>query len=82
MKRHFLYLSLLLCSLGVRGETYTIVFKIGNSAGDSSTKQTELSKIVLSATDNCAESVVTANNIYNAGSGKGIKGGTAVLKAS
>lgn len=80
MKRHFLYLSLLLCSLGVMGETYTIVFKSGNSAGDSSTKQTELSKIVLSATDNCAESVVTANNIYNAGSGKGIKGGTGSAK--
>ena len=61
-------------------ETYTIVFKSGNGSGDSGTKITELSKIVLSATDNCATSVLTSNNIYNAGSGKGIKGGTGSAK--
>ena len=80
MKRHFLFLTALLFSLGTMAETYTIVFKSGSSSGDSSSKISELSKIVLSATDNCAVSVLTANNIYNAGSGKGVKGGTGSAK--
>ena len=71
---------MLLCALILPAETYTIEFKSGSGAGDSSTKIYELSKIVLSATDNCVQSVITANNIYNAGSGKGIKGGTGSAK--
>ena len=61
-------------------ETYSIVFKSGNGSSDSGTKVNELTKLILSATDNCVESVVTANNIYNAGSGRGIKGGTGSAK--
>lgn len=71
---------LLLCSIPLMAETYTIVFKSGNGSNDSGTKINELGKIVLSATDNCADSVLTANNIYNAGSGRGIKGGTGSAK--
>ena len=80
MKRHYVLLIALLFSMGLMAETYTIVFKSGNGSGDSGTRITELSKIVLSATDNCVESVITSNNIYNAGSGKGIKGGTGSAK--
>ena len=76
MKRILFLCTLYVISWSLSAETYTIVFKSGSSAGDASTKQTELSKIVLSATDNCAESIAAAANIYNAGSGKGIKGGT------
>ncbi|MBQ7258585.1 MAG: endonuclease [Paludibacteraceae bacterium] len=80
MKKIFPILFSFCFSIGMMAETYTIVFKSGNGAGDSGSKISDLSKIVLSATDNCVESVVQANNIYNAGSGKGIKGGTGSAK--
>ena len=80
MKAKFSLLILLFCSVTMTAETYSIVFKSGNGSSDSGTKVNELTKIILSATDNCVESVVTANNIYNAGSGKGIKGGTSSAK--
>lgn len=80
MKRPLLLTVILCFALSLSAETYTVVFKSGNGANDSGTRVTELSKIVQSATDNCATSVATANNIYNAGSGKGIKGGTGSSK--
>ena len=80
MKRYLLSITALFFAVGLMAETYTIIFKSGNGSGDSGSKVTDLSKIVLSATDNCAESVTTANNIYNAGSEKGIKGGTGTAK--
>ena len=80
MKRHILLLAGVFFAIGMMAETYTIVFKSGNGAGDSSSKVSELNKIVLEATDNCAESVITANYIYNAGSERGIKGGGASNK--
>lgn len=80
MKRNLILITALLCSIAMMAETYTIVFKSGNGSNDSSSKITDLSKIVLQATDNCAESVITATNIYNAGSDKGIKGGTGSAK--
>lgn len=80
MKKIFPILFSFCFSIGMMAETYTIVFKSGNGAGDSGAKISDLSKIVLSATDNCVQSIVTANNIYNAGSGKGIKGGTGTAK--
>ena len=79
MRKVLLSLALF-ATLSLTAETYTIVFKSGYGANDSGSKVTELSKIVLSATDNCVTSVSTANNIYNAGSGKGIKGGTGSAK--
>lgn len=79
MKKFFLLLAVF-CSVAVTAETYTVVFKSGNGSGDSGTKVSELAKIILSATDNCVESVVTATNIYNAGSERGIKGGTSSAK--
>lgn len=78
MKRHFLFLSLLLFSLSVMGETYTIVFNSGNA--DSSSPTSELTNIVLSATYNCVGSIRTANKIYRAKDGYGIKGGTGSAK--
>lgn len=80
MKKHLFLLFALCFSIGTMAETYTIVFKSGNGAGDSGSKVSDLSKIILSATDNCVQEINTANNIYNAGSGKGIKGGTGTAK--
>lgn len=80
MKRNILLVFATLFSIGMMAETYTIVFKSGNGSNDSGTKVSELNKIVLEATDNCAESIILANNIYNAGSGRGIKGGTGNAK--
>ncbi len=79
MKKIF-SLLVVFCSVAVTAETYTVVFKSGNGSGDSGTKVSELAKIILSSTDNCVESVVTATNIYNAGSERGIKGGTSSTK--
>ena len=70
----------MMMSVSLMAETYTIVFKSGNGSNDSGTKVSELNKVVLEATDNCAESLVLSNNIYNAGSGRGIKGGTTSAK--
>ena len=80
MKRHLLLAIAVCFSIGMMAETYTIVFKSGNGTSDSGSKVSDLNKIVLEATDNCAESVILANNIYNAGSERGIKGGTGTLK--
>lgn len=80
MKNKLLLLATLFFSVSMMAETYTIVFKSGNASNDSGSKVTELNKIVLEATDNCAESVILSNNIYNAGSERGIKGGTGSAK--
>lgn len=80
MKQFFLTLTAVLFSVSIMAETYTIVFKSGNGSGDSGSRISELTKIINTATDNCVTSIVVANNIYNAGSGKGIKGGTGSAK--
>ena len=74
MKRFLLLLAISLFTLGLPAETYTIVFNSGNA--DSSSKTSELANIVLGATNNCAEKILLANNIYRAKAGFGIKGGT------
>ena len=80
MKKIFSLLIVTMFTLGLMAEKYTIVFKSGNGVNDSGSKVTELSKIVYSATNNCVDNIITANNIYNAGSGKGVKGGTTSVK--
>ena len=81
MKRSVIcVLCAVLCVLPLMADTYTIVFKSGNGTNDSGSKVSELGKIVLEATDNCPQSVIVSNNIYNAGSERGIKGGTGTLK--
>ena len=57
MKAKLSLLILLFCSVTMTAETYSIVFKSGNGSSDSGTKVNELTKIILSATDNCVESV-------------------------
>ena len=80
MKKNFILLIALCFSAVIMAEKYTIVFNSGKGSNDSGSKVSELSKIVLSATDNCVDSVLLANNIYNAGSERGIKGGTGNAK--
>lgn len=73
-------LLLLLSALAISAyaEKFTIVFNSGNS--DSSSKTNDLNKIVFSATNNCVNEIRTANNIYRAKTGYGIKGGTTSAK--
>ncbi|MBO7456014.1 MAG: endonuclease [Paludibacteraceae bacterium] len=78
MKRPITFLLTALLSVTMTAETYTIVFNSGN--GDSSTATSELTSIVLSATSNCVDKIVTANKIYRAKEGYGIKGGTGSAK--
>lgn len=77
MRYLFLSLLALLC-LSIQAEKYTIIFNSGNA--DSSTKATELTNIIQSATGNCVNKIVLANNIYRAKPNYGIKGGTASAK--
>lgn len=78
MKRSLSILLAAFCALSVSAETYSIVFNSGN--GDSSQKTSDLNSIVLSASGNCVASIVTANNVYRAKEGYGIKGGTSSAK--
>lgn len=57
---------------------YSIAFNSGN--GDSTSPTSSLTDIVRSATDNCVTDILTANKIYRAKDGYGIKGGTASEK--
>lgn len=78
MKKILLILTSLFLSIGMMAEKYTIVFN--SSTADSSTPATELSSIILTATDNCVQEIRTANKIYRAKEGYGIKGGTGSAK--
>ena len=78
MTRLFSLLIAAMFSVTMMAETYTIVFNSGNA--DSSSPATELNNIVLSATSNCVDKIVTANKIYRAKEGYGVKGGTASAK--
>lgn len=78
MKRNLILITALLCSIAMMAETYTIVFNSGNS--DSSNPTTDLSSIILTATNNCVQEIRTANKIYRAKEGYGIKGGTGSAK--
>ena len=73
MKRFFLLSILSVFALCVMAEKYTIVFNSSNS--DSTNPTTELSSIVLSATNNCVDEILLANNVYRAKEGFGVKGG-------
>ena len=78
MKAKILLLAALCFSVSMTAETYTIVFNSGNA--DSSSPTTELSSIVLAATNNCVNEIQKANKIYRAKEGYGIKGGTGSAK--
>lgn len=78
MRRHLAFFAAVLCSAFVAAETYTILFNSGTA--DSSSPTSELNSIIYSATDNCVESIVTAEKIYRAKEGFGIKGGTGSAK--
>ena len=80
MKKHFVLLTALVFSAAMMAETFTIVFNSGNA--DSSSPTSELTGIVLRATNNCVDRIVDANKIYRAKDGFGIKGGTASVGGS
>jgi len=75
MKKTCLLFTALLFSVTMLAEQFTIVFNSGNS--DSSSPTSELTNIVLRATNNCVDRIVSAEKIYRAKEGFGIKGGTA-----
>lgn len=72
MKRRLILLLAIFFAIGMMAEKYTIVFNSGNA--DSSSPTSELTSIVLSATNNCVNSIEKANCIYRAKEGFGIKG--------
>lgn len=78
-KQILLFLATIFC-LSLSAETYTIVFKSSEGNSDSSSPKTALTDIVLSSTHGCAEKISTANKIYRARAGFGIKGGTGSVK--
>ena len=78
MKRLISILLTTFIALSMTAETYTIVFNSGNA--DSSSPTTDLKAIVLTATNNCVDRILTSNKIYRAKEGYGIKGGTGSAK--
>lgn len=78
MRRNILLVLATLFSIGMMAETYTIVFNSSNA--DSSSPTSELSNIILTATNNCVNEIRMANKIYRAKEGYGIKGGTGSAK--
>lgn len=80
MRKQTLLFLASIFSLSLSAETYTIVFKSGEGSSDSSSPKTALTDIVLSSTHGCAEKISTANKIYRARAGFGIKGGTGSVK--
>ena len=78
MRRHLVLFAAVLCSAVLMADKYTILFN--SSTADSSSPTTELSSIVLRATGNCVDDIITANKIYRAKEGFGIKGGTSSAK--
>ena len=79
MKKLIFFVLTAALTISVSAEKYTIVFN--SSIADSSTPTTDLSSIVLNATGNCVQEIRTANKIYRAKEGYGIKGGTASIGA-
>ena len=79
MRKLTLLFATILC-FSLSAETYTIVFNSGEGNSDSSSKKTALNDLVLSSSYGCASNISTANNIYRAKAGFGIKGGTASAK--
>ena len=74
MKKHLTLLIAALVSLSMTAETYTIVFNSSNA--DSSSPTSDLTSIILTATNNCVDEIIKASKIYRAKEGYGIKGGT------
>lgn len=78
MKKHLLLLIAVLFSLSMTAEKYTILFN-SNEKGDGSATD-KLEALVLSATNNCVDRVVSASKVARAKPGYGIKGGTGTEK--
>lgn len=78
MKKFLLFSMMLVFSMSIFAETFTIVFNSAeNGDGSSSDK---LEALVFSATNNCVASIQYASKVARAKPGYGIKGGTASEK--
>ncbi|MGN0226854.1 MAG: endonuclease [Paludibacteraceae bacterium] len=78
MKKFLLFSMMLVFSMSIFAETFTIVFNSAeNGDGNSSDK---LEALVFSATNNCVASIQYASKVARAKPGYGIKGGTASEK--
>lgn len=73
MKKHLLLIVAAFCCISMSAEKYTIVFNSSNS--DSSSPTSDLTSIILSATNNCVDEIRLANCIYRAKEDYGIRGG-------
>jgi len=80
MKKFSTIVALLLISVGLAAETYTIVFNSNENGDGSAPKTPKISDYVLSATNNCVDSIIYASKVARAKPGFGIKGGTSSEK--
>jgi len=78
MKNYLTLLIAALFSVSMMAEKYTIIFN-SNEKGDGSATD-KLEALVLSATNNCVDRVVSASKVARAKPGYGIKGGTGTEK--
>lgn len=78
MNKFYSFLFAALFSISTMAETYTIVFN-SNENGDGSATD-KLEALVLTATNNCIDRVVSSAKVARAKPGYGIKGGTASEK--
>ena len=74
MKRHISFFVLILLSVSLMAEKYTIVFN--SSDQDATNTPQELSALVFRATGNCVSALRRSEKVNRAKEGFGIKGGT------
>ena len=78
MKKFFLLIIVSMCAICLSAETFTIVFNSNENGDGSSTDK--LNALLLTATNNCVDSLMYAQKIARAKPGFGLKGGTGSAK--
>ena len=80
MKRLLFLFFVTLFTAGLMAETYTIVFNSNENGDGSEPKTPKISDYVLTATNNCVDSIIYESKVARAKPGYGIKGGTSDKK--
>ena len=75
MKKFFSFFAALLFAGSMMAGSFTITFKAGSGSSDSSTKVTTVDAIISDGAANVS-AIATADNVYNARAGRGVKLGT------
>ena len=80
MKKILSLLTVTLFSISMMAETFTIVFNSNENGDGNEPKNPKISDYVLTATDNCVDSIIYESKVARAKPGFGIKGGTGSIK--